>query len=482
MITFKFNSAIFPSWQIETMMRTYEAILSDILARSPMTKMGRSEPYDELASARDSAARLRKELLNTNHETVLSLFTKVAQIFPEQRTIETEDGFVKFSELAEKSDAMRDFLLHAGVSSDKVVPIVFGHSIDMIVAMMGILKVGAAYCPVDTEFPGARVRYVVEKVAARLIIGDQSYRKKISDAVHVEFGFLSVEEIVHAEITPETGAVVGAPVTPQHSCYVFFTSGSTGRPKGCVLTHSAVINAVLQTSAKTQIGPDSRVLLYANYIFDASVMDTFGCLTTAGTLCLSAQTSLLSDLGLVIRERQINHVHLTPSVAQVLSPEDCLSLRTLVLGGERLPLALRDRWAHRVRLYDGYGLTECAVQVFTTFVSSTADVGVISEPLPRNSILLMDRQGKIPRVGEIGEICIGGQQVFSRYLDAPKATQRARQYCPASGDSLFTTGDLGVYRSDMTIQFLPWQGGHPVEVIWRTSRTRGNRVRYTLSF
>ena len=393
MITFKFNSAVFPAWRIETMTRTYVAILSDILARSPTANLGRSEPYDELASARDSAARLRKQLQNTNDDTLVSLFTKTAQVFPEQRAVETENGFVTFSELCERSDAIRDFLLHAGVSSGEIVPIVFGHSIDMIVAMMGILKAGAAYCPVDVGSPAARVRYIVEKVAARVIIGNQSYREKLSDAVHVEFGFLSVEEIVRARATPETGAAAGPLVTPQHNCYVLFTSGSTGCPKGCVLTHSAVVNAVLQTSAKTQINACSRVLLYANYIFDASVIDIFGCLATGGTLCLSARASLSSNLGLVIRERQINHIHLTPSVAQVLSPKACPSLKTLVLGGERLPLALRDRWAHRVKLYDGYGLTECAVQVSTTLVSSTADASVISDPLPWNLILLIDKAG-----------------------------------------------------------------------------------------
>ena len=87
-------------------------------------------------------------------------------------------------------------------------------------------------------------------------------------------------------------------------------------------------------------------------------------------------------------------------------------------------------------------------------MSSTGDFSVISDPLPRNLILLIDRQGKIPRVGEIGEICIGGQQVFSRYLDAPEAAQRVQRYCPTSGGPLFATGDLGIYRPDITIQFL----------------------------
>ena len=107
-----------------------------------------------------------------------------------------------------------------------------------------------------------------------------------------------------------------------------------------------------------------------------------------------------------------------------------------------------------MKLYDGHGLTECAVQVSTTLVSSTADVSMISDPLPQNLILIIDRQGKISRVGEIGEICIGGQQILSRYLDAPGATQRVQRCCPVSGGPLIATGDLGIYRPDMTIQLL----------------------------
>ena len=148
---------------------------------------------------------------------------------------------------------------------------------------------------------------------------------------------MSVEEIVDAGGPSEAACSL---VTRQYDYYVFFTSGSTGNPKGCPLNHSAVLNAVLQTSRKTKIGLGSRVLLYANFLFDASVIDTFSCLVKGATLCLSARFSLLNDLEFVIRTRRINHVHLTPSVVQKLSPDAYPSLQTLVLGGEKVSLNL----------------------------------------------------------------------------------------------------------------------------------------------
>jgi non-ribosomal peptide synthetase component F len=112
-----------------------------------------------------------------------------------------------------------------------------------------------------------------------------------------------------------------------------FTSGSTGSPKGCILSHRAVMNAVLQTSAVTNINPATRVLLFASYTFDASVIDIFGSLLSGATLCLASRVRLLSDLPQVINDRRISHAHLTPTVARVLPSVGLTTLKTLVIGG-----------------------------------------------------------------------------------------------------------------------------------------------------
>ena len=106
------------------------------------------------------------------NDTLVSLFTKAVQVFSEQRAVETENDYVTFSELSDRSNAIRDLLMHAGVSSGEVVPIDFSHSIDMIVAIVGILKAGGAYRPIEVESPAVRVQYIVEKIAARVVIGD----------------------------------------------------------------------------------------------------------------------------------------------------------------------------------------------------------------------------------------------------------------------------------------------------------------------
>jgi non-ribosomal peptide synthetase component F len=185
-----------------------------------------------------------------------------------------------------------------------VVPILFDPSIDMVIAMLGIMKAGAAYCPLDTEAPEHRLRHIVGRVAARMVVGHPDYEARLPACIQPEVVFVSLGDMERAMAAASGREVpVRRPAAPRDPCYVLFTSGSTAAPKGCVLSHSAVANAVVETSVATRIDPSSRVLLFANYVFDASVADIFGCLCTGGTLCLSSRAKLLVDLQGVIERR-----------------------------------------------------------------------------------------------------------------------------------------------------------------------------------
>ncbi|TAQ85239.1 hypothetical protein B7494_g6435 [Chlorociboria aeruginascens] len=247
-----------------------------------------------------------EQLQNANSDTLVSLFATAARAFPETIAVEEDASSVTFSVLSERADTVSDFLVQANVCTGHIVLIIFSHSTDMIVAMLGIMKAGAAYCPIDIESPERKIRHVVEKV---------------------------------------------------------------------------------------------------------------------------------------------------------LSPDACPSLKTLVLGGERLPPILRDRWADRVKLYDGYGPTECAVQVSTALVDPLSDVGVISTPLPGNMTILVGSQGEILRIGEICEICVGGLQVFSGYLGEPEAMEKDLPRILEIEFPLFATSDLGRCRPGMTIELLGRKDG-----------------------
>ncbi|KAJ4309002.1 hypothetical protein N0V84_011755 [Fusarium piperis] len=450
MVTFKFNEAVLPGWRVESMIRAYGSIVADMLTGAAVSELGRSG-LDEVVHVKEGFRLLDQQLENLGSHTLVSLFNTATYDFPDEVAIEEESRSVTFSELSRSSDAVCDYLVEAGIEAGQIVPILFDASVDMVVAMLGIMKAGATYCPIDVDSPDLRIRQTLRQVAAKVMIGDRVNGDRLSEELLAEVRFLHVVEMLSQPPCTDPRPVI----FPKSPCYVLFTSGTTGTPKACLLSHGAVANAVLQTSSTTQLTRGSRVLLFASYNFDALVIDVFGCLATGGTMCISTPTKLRSNLGQVVNERLIDHAHLTPSVAQVLHPDDCKSLRTLVLGGERMSTVLQARWAGRLRLYDGYGPTECAVQVSTTLISPQSEVGVISRPLPGNVIILVDSHGRIPRVGEIGEICIGGCQVFEGYLDSAEETRSSLRSCKSfESRPLLGTGDLGVYRQDMTIRIL----------------------------
>ncbi|KAG9230477.1 hypothetical protein BJ875DRAFT_546147 [Amylocarpus encephaloides] len=456
MITLKFNEALYQVWHVESLIQHYIDIISDIISEAPVAELGQSKPYFELTSVNNTLASVREELQTPSNSSLISLFDGAVQAFPMHVAVEEEATAVTFSQLSEKMDVVSNFLIKSSVCRGSIVPIMFSHSISMVATMLGVMKAGAAYCPIDIESPEPKIRRMLESIGARIIIGDAYSQSKLSEAFAIDFRYICIDEVWQEREKPTTWTEAGVPsiVTPQDPCYVLFTSGSTGIPKGCILSHSAVANAIIQTSSTTGIGEKSRVLLFANYIFDASVVDIFGSLTNGATLCLSPRAKLLSNLESVITERRISYFHSTPTVARVLSPDSCVSLKTLVVGGERMSRKLRDMWADRVMLYDGYGPTECAVQVSTTLLNPWSDVGVISAPLRGNIILLMSVHGDITRIGQIGEVCIGGLQMFSGYLGDAEPTVPTSRRMLGIDIPLFATGDLGRYRPDMTIELL----------------------------
>lgn len=455
-ITFKFNELLLTKIQAESMLYHYASIVMDILSSKDSIKdLGQSQRYPEFSAAEHSVMQLKTQWKAKVHdETLVSMLDKTAKKFPSSVAIETHNESMTYSTLDAESNRTRDFLREACIGSGHTVPILFDHSIDMIISIIGILKAGAAYCPIDTGAPELRVTELVRKVDAIYILGDSAFRRNFSDAFMSEFQFVTIEFIRQRSTTLEQRLLSCPSVTPEDICYILYTSGSTGQPKGCMLPHAAVVNVVRETSSITQIKPGLRVLLFASYTFDACVTDIFGCLSTGGTLCLARREDMLRNLNLFLVQWRIDYIHLTPSVAQLLSPELCPTLKILVLGGEKMALALRDKWSKNLRLYDGYGPTECAVQVSTTLLCPCSDVGVISQPLSGSIILILDVNNDICRAGQIGEICVGGCQLFAGYLKEQTETQKSLRRIKGFDIDLFATGDLGRYQDDMTIKVL----------------------------
>ncbi|KAK2616713.1 hypothetical protein QQS21_000325 [Conoideocrella luteorostrata] len=389
---------------------------------------------------------------STNKSTLVSLFRECAAKYGQNRALSTGLSWLTYAELDALTDRLALHLLNYGNENSKVIPIVLEKSPWMVVAMLAVLKSGRAYCPLEFDAPKHKISFAVKKLGATVIItSEDGFANLASIGTWGQPQILVVDKfrtvLDNAASNTPSGPVSKLPmIHPDMPCYIMFTSGSTSSPKACTLTHGAVASAVQAAVPIYGIQPSSRILLFANYVFDASAIDIYGSLSSGSCLFLLHDDKLKSDLIGHMNRLQINWVHLTPTVLRILSPDEIPSLRTVVLGGEMMPLDLLNTWAKRVDVVAAYGPTEAAIQVLTFRPTSYPVEQISYTALPGNLVILVNDRHEICHLDEPGEILVAGNQLFAGYEGNTFATQAAFTHVPAFGHRLFyKTGDRGFY-------------------------------------
>ncbi|KAJ3020325.1 hypothetical protein HKX48_000986 [Thoreauomyces humboldtii] len=365
----------------------------------------------------------RGETLSDYCTTLTQLFQARVASNPHDVALMTATGNLTYDQLNHKANCVAQTLWQENVISGSNVPLLCERSAETIIGMLGIMKAGSAYVPLDPEAPDSRNLDIIQRVGGAVVLATETFWPRFSAAVKFSKAFNKmvsspVEEMDHA--------------TPDGLAYVLFTSGSTGVPKG-------------------------------------SVIDIFGSLLAGGTLCIPTKDEILTSVTEVMMRLDITHAHMTPSMINLMRPQDVpASLRVLVSGGEKMTRALRDAWAQKISLFDGYGPTECAVQVCTTRMEADTAPGVVTRPLANNELFVMDSRGRLVPPGVSAELCVGGPQLFEGYVGHPEATANAFTAHPLRGDKLvYRTGDLAMYLPSGCITL---QGRNDNQIKWAGQR------------
>lgn len=362
-----------------------------------------------------------------------------------------------YAELERRANRLGSYLRRSGVRRGSVVGILLPRSTDAYVALLGILKAGAAYVPIDPEYPGDRIAYILEDSGAHALVTAAGLLGRCN-------GFGGAVVLIDADraaIDAESPARLtraASGVEPEDLCYVIYTSGSTGRPKGVMIEHRNVWHLVHAEAAVFAVHPQDRVAQIASLAFDLSVEEVWLAWCAGAALVASPEMgSAGPDLSRFLVESGVTVLSCVPTFLSMLS-DDVPLLRLLILGGEACSDRLVARWA-RVgrRIVNTYGPTETTVIATYTDVSPHRGV-TIGRTLPGYRVYLLDGACPVPR-GEVGEICIGGTGVGRGYVGLPRETS-ARfvpdPFAPA-GDAnarMYRTGDLGRIDADGNLEFL----------------------------
>ncbi|MGW2089070.1 amino acid adenylation domain-containing protein [Streptomyces sp. NPDC001880] len=389
---------------------------------------------------------------------LVSRFAASVDATPDRIALSAEEQRFSYAELNAWSDSVAALLRTRGVARGDRVVLRMAPGADTVAAVLGILKCGAAYVPLDVRHPAARREFIVGDSGSRALVGDWGDGSPPS---HIST-LISTDDLAASRTARLTPLPHGHGPNEDDIAYIIYTSGTTGEPKGVPVQHRHAHALLTGASTVFDFGPDDRWLLFHSIAFDFSVWEMWGALGTGAELVVLPQWAARSPEQCLawIAERRITVLNQTPTAfaslaeAAVHSDADLRELRYVIFGGEKLsPPALRP-WGKkyglaRPRLVNGYGITETTV--FTTFHEVTeddlaGDVSVIGTPLPGFGIRVVGDEGQDVAVGEKGELWLTGPQVTGGYLNRPELTSEKfpAAAAPDTGRTLhyYRSGDL----------------------------------------
>jgi pristinamycin I synthase-3/4 len=473
----EYASALFDRETIERLADQFKTLLADIVARprkliSALPLLTEADREQQLVQGIGTTADYRRDVCL--HE----LFAEQASRTPDAVALLYEADSLTYGELERRSNQLSRYLRARGVRPEAVVGLCVERSLDMVIAVLGIMKAGGAYLPLDPQYPTQRLAFMLKTAGALLTVTHSALR----DRVPASAGDLVYLDAEAGQIAHQAESSLHSGAQPENLAYVMYTSGSTGEPKGVMVRHASVVNYLAFLSEHCGLSPDSVGLQVSGLSFDPSVRDIFGPLLNGGRLVIMPAGLHKDPRAYVdaIERHGVSKIlsiipRLLDSVLEAADGRPMDSLDAVLTCGEPLHDATCNTFHRAVgnaRLINQYGPTECTM-VSTTFVVNAQEQGVgvvpIGRPIANAQVYVLDEHLEPVPVGVVGELYIGGAGLSRGYLNRPGLT--AQQFIAnpfGAGDRLYRSGDLVRYLSNGTLGFV---GRRDAQV-----KVRGHRI------
>ncbi|KJB88404.1 peptide synthetase, partial [Paenibacillus sp. E194] len=456
-IRFDFNAEVFDKDSIERLKGHLIHLLEQV-TYNPEITVGELELVTEAEKA-----NLLGRFNDTNTEfprgkTLIQLFEEQAERIPDAAAISLNEQELTYRELNERVNRLARTLRSHGISKGRLVAILAERSIEMVVGMLAAHKAGAAYVPIDPEYPEERIRFLIEDSGGQVMLTQSRLRERLAGSDPVIL--LDDESFYHEDSTNLNPGIEATDL----AC-VIYTSGTTGKPKGNLVSHRNIVRVVRNTNY-IDITERDHVLQLSSYSFDGATFDIFGALTNGARLVLVPHETLLEigRLADLIQRERISVMFITTAFFNILVDVnvDCLrDVRAILFGGERVSVGhVRKALAHigSGRLNHVYGPTESTV--YTTylpvdFVDELAVTVPIGRPISNTTVYIVDSRNKLLPIGVAGEICVGGEGLVRGYNNRPELTAEKFVDNPfVPGERMYRTGDLAKWLPDGTIEYV----------------------------
>ncbi len=371
----------------------------------------------------------------------------------------TDDAVLSYRDLDARADQLARYFARQGIASGHRVGLLFDRSVETYVALLAVMKVNAAYVPLDPGFPTERIQFIAADAGLRAIVSMAAFEEKLAP-VGVQLVLLDrIRAQIDAEPAgPLTEGEVAAPA--DQACYIIYTSGTTGNPKGVIVEHPSICNFVRVAASLYGFGPQDRVYQGMTIAFDFSIEEIWVPLMAGATLIPTRPGASLvgEELSTFLRERNVTGMACCPTLLATIE-EELPALRVLLVGGEACPQNLVRRWHRAGRtILNTYGPTEATVTCTMTELVPNKPV-TIGRPLPTYSIVILDpEEAREMPSGELGEIGIAGIGLAAGYRNRDELT--AQKFIPDfigiennPSKRIYRTGDLGRINANGEVEY-----------------------------
>jgi len=371
---------------------------------------------------------------------------------PNAPAVAYQDSVLSYAELNRRANQLAHYLRELGVNPEIRVGLCVERSLEMIVGMLGILKAGGTYVPIEPDYPAARIAFMLEDSQAGILLSQEKLQGRLPE---------NLRQVIYLDsdwpaIAERNGNNPAADVDPENAAYIIYTSGSTGRPKGVMALHRAVCNVAEAQIKAFDVREGVSVLQFVSFAYDAAVSDWTCALFTGGKLVL-VQAGIVGgqDLHAVLLESEVEMAAIPPAVLALISDEQLPRLRTLVTGGEKCSPQVVAQWATGRAMLNAYGPTECTI---TSAIAPLhpGEAITIGQPVGNTQIYVLGKDMELAPIGVPGELYIGGAGLARGYVNQPGLT--AERFIPnlfgGPGSRLYRSGDIGRWCTDGTLEFL----------------------------
>ncbi|POY38673.1 non-ribosomal peptide synthetase [Flavobacterium alvei] len=447
-----YNEVLFKPETIQKMMTSFEKIV-ELVVEDPSKTLGEitfqdfTSKYDEINATKTSYPNV----------SLYDLFVLQAQQSPKNIALEYLDNVISYEDLQRQTNQMSHYLKDQGLVAGDFIAVSLPRSPELLISLLAIMQCGAAYLPLDNEYPISRLQFMLEDSKAKFLLTS----KTISNSLPKLGNTILIEQAV-ASLNQYPVTKLQTKVTPEDLAYILYTSGSTGNPKGVPITHKNLVNFLCSMALEPGINENDRLLSITTISFDIAGLELYLPLIKGATLILADQETardgrLLLEL---IENGNINFLQATPTTWLMLLDSGWskkLPLKALC-GGEAMPVDLaKDLLIKCDSLWNMYGPTETTIWSSIKQIKTDQSIITIGKPIANTQIYIIDDQCQLVAPGNIGEIAIGGDGVAKGYWNRPELTSEKfieNKFSTNKDNLLYRTGDLGRILSNNEIECL----------------------------